>query len=230
MGRPANHARAIAQMCDLLDAAAALAGIPLLALVAIKDSSREISKRAWKKDYGPRRDAIINRSRNHTFTRSDFAAIKAALNDLGTRGNRKAWKYVQGLYPGDLLYLRLTEAYSVPPSDAINDLGTDEPTRVESVQWTYARDPGVRAEVMKRAKGQCEFCGEPGFLKSDGTRYLECHHIIALANDGADRLSNVIALCPTDHREAHFGKSSKEIEKVMIQKVSEILLKLEPTH
>jgi hypothetical protein len=60
--------------------------------------------------------------------------------------------------------------------------------------------------VKLRANGKCEFCGEPGFISTKGTPYLECHHIIALANDGADRMTNVIALCPKDHREAHFGE------------------------
>jgi hypothetical protein len=223
MGRPANHARAVAQMCDLLDAAAALAGVPLLALVAVKDASGEINKMAWKKEYGPRRDAIIGRSESHIFTANDFAAIKGAINDLGTRGNRTAWKYVEGLYPGDLLYLKLTETFSVPPSDAINDLGTDQPDRASAIVTTYARDWQVRSAVLKRANGLCEFCDTPGFLKSDGTRYLECHHIIALANEGADRVTNVIALCPNDHREAHFGQRADEIEKEMIAKVTTII-------
>jgi hypothetical protein len=49
--------------------------------------------------------------------------------------------------------------------------------------------------------------------------YLECHHILALAKDGADRMTNVIAICPGDHREAHFGKRRGEIEAEMIAKV-----------
>lgn len=84
----------------------------------------------------------------------------------------------------------------------------------------YARDPRVRSAVMKRADGRCEYCGEAGFLKLDGSPYLECHHIIALANDGADRLANVIALCPNDHREAHFGLKSAEMEALMIKKIN----------
>jgi len=223
MGRPAGHARAVAQMCDLLDAAAALAGVPLLALVAVRDSSGEINKMAWKKEYGPRRDAIIKKSKEHNFTDRDFALISTALNDLGDRGNRKAWQYVWRLYPDDLLYLRLTETYSVPISDAINDLvsdsdpGTDRPDKAASVVVSYARDPKVRAAVLVRAKGHCEYCSKPGFQKADGSRYLECHHIIALAKDGADRLTNVIALCPNDHREAHFGQRADQIEREMIE-------------
>src|SRR4051812_7244828 len=58
MGRkPAqNHSRAIAQMCDLLDAAACLAGVPLLALVAVRAESGEINEKAWAVEYGARRE------------------------------------------------------------------------------------------------------------------------------------------------------------------------------
>ncbi|MGB8479113.1 MAG: HNH endonuclease signature motif containing protein [Acidobacteriaceae bacterium] len=83
----------------------------------------------------------------------------------------------------------------------------------------YSRDPRVREVVLRRANGQCEFCGELGFVKPDGARYLESHHMIALANDGEDRLTNVIALCPNDHREAHFGERRNEIE---IQKINKV--------
>jgi predicted HNH restriction endonuclease len=50
-------------------------------------------------------------------------------------------------------------------------------------------------------------------------RYLETHHVIFLAHDGADKPTNVIALCPNDHREAHFGKRSAGIEAEMILKL-----------
>lgn len=218
MGRvPArNHARAIAQMCDLLDAAACLAGIPLLALVAVLDSNSQINPKAWKKEYGPRREAIIQRSLDHVFTSSDYAAISATVADFGQRGNRKAWRYLESLYPGDLLYRRLTGAYTASGIDAIDDLGSDTPDRAMSQVWSYARDPRVRAAVLKRAQGKCELCGKPGFVKSDGTRYLESHHVISLANEGADKLTNVIGLCPNDHREAHYGETAEALEQTMI--------------
>jgi hypothetical protein len=74
----------------------------------------------------------------------------------------------------------------------------------------------------RRAAGKCEFCGKLGFLCPDGTRYVECHHIIALADEGADRMTNVIALCPGDHREAHFGERRDELEQQMIQRLAEL--------
>ena len=221
MGRlpPQDHSRAIAQMCDLLDAAACLAGVPLLALIAVREKSGEINPKAWKKEYGPRRDAIIKRSRDHQFLPGDLVAISSALVDLGERGNGKAWRYVQGLYPGDLLYRRLVGDYTDAKSNAVDDLGSDIPDRTRSESWTYARDPRVREAVLHRAAGLCEFCGKLGFVKADGSRYLESHHVIALASDGADRLTNVIALCPDDHREAHFGERSEELERQMVLKL-----------
>jgi hypothetical protein len=206
-------------MCDLLDAAACLAGVPLLALVAVHEHGGGINPKAWKEYAGPRRDAIINRSQRHQFSDDEFAAIGSALRDLADRGNSKAWQYVHGLYPGDLLYRRLIEDYAPPQANAIDDLGTDTADRTQDAVWSYDRDPQVRGAVLQRANGRCEYCGKPGFLKPDGTRYVESHHVIALANDGADRVTNVIALCPSDHREAHFGARSAELEQEMIRKL-----------
>jgi hypothetical protein len=212
---PQNHAKAIAQMCDLLDAAACFAGVPLLALVAVREESGEINRKAWYGD--PRRDAIIKRSEGHRFGTADFDAISKAINDLGPRGNRAAWRYLaRVVFPGDLLYRRVT---GDDVANAIDDLGTDVPDRSRSEGWSYSRDPRVRDEVLRRANGSCEFCGAPGFIKPDSSRYLESHHIIALANDGADRVTNVIALCPNDHREAHFGKRAEQIEAEMVSKL-----------
>jgi predicted HNH restriction endonuclease len=126
---------------------------------------------------------------------------------------------VERLYPGNLLFLRLVGDYTDGNLNAIDDLGADAPDRLMSEVWTYPRDPRVREAVLRRANGQCEFCGELGFIKPDGVRYLESHHVIALANDGEDRLTNVIALRPNDHREAHFGERENEIEAQMIEKL-----------
>ena len=100
---------------------------------------------------------------------------------------------------------------------AIDDLDADligatTPNRISSPSVFFARDNKVRQRVIKRAKGRCEHCGELGFLKSDGTYYVEAHHIISLAKQGPDMLDNVIALCPNHHREAHFGEGWERLE------------------
>ena len=105
--------------------------------------------------------------------------------------------------------------------DAIEDIDTDAQTdRAKFSGYTYVRDATVRDKVKRRAKGCCEYCGKPGFATTGGV-YLECHHIIALADDGADRMSNVIALCPDHHREAHFGQRAEELERQMTSIVKE---------
>jgi 5-methylcytosine-specific restriction endonuclease McrA len=98
----------------------------------------------------------------------------------------------------------------------LDDLGTEDPARVLYAGYTYLHDQKVRSTVLHRAAGRCEYCGEEGFLKEDGSRYLETHHVIALAKDGADKLTNVIALCPNDHREAHFSGRRDSIEQEML--------------
>ena len=224
---PPNHARAVAQMCDLLDAAAALADVPLVALFWVRPSPDKINPKAWKEN-SERRARIIERSRKHSFTKSDFRAIIKALNELDGRGNRKAWKYVRDKLTREEVNRRVAGPYESgipsailkPDPDAIDDLGTDAADRARAVVWSYARNPKVRTAVIKRANGRCENCGALGFLKSDSTHYLETHHIISLAKDGKDRVSNVIALCPNDHREAHFGQRAEELEKEMIKKIA----------
>lgn len=101
--------------------------------------------------------------------------------------------------------------------DAIDDLddtdiGNTAPGRNKSIINLIVRDDNVRRRVIVRAKGRCEYCGELGFLRDDGSHFIEAHHIIFLARQGPDTLKNVIALCPNHHREAHFGKNRKRLE------------------
>jgi predicted HNH restriction endonuclease len=116
----------------------------------------------------------------------------------------------------------IIERRAMPSVDAIDDLGSDRPERVSYTGSRYARDPRVRAAVIRRAGGVCEYCGEQGFKRPDGTRYLEAHHILALADDGEDRMTNVVAICPGEHREVHFGGRREEMEREMIAKVAAV--------
>lgn len=80
--------------------------------------------------------------------------------------------------------------------------------RREQIGFVFVRDPRVREAVLKRAGGRCEHCAQLGFRRSDGAVYLETHHIVPLHEGGPDRVGNVIALCPNDHREAHYGAAA----------------------
>ncbi|MBL4796116.1 MAG: HNH endonuclease [Oleispira sp.] len=76
-----------------------------------------------------------------------------------------------------------------------------------SITANYVRNPDVVAEVLYRAKGVCEQCGNnaPFIRVKDGTPYLEVHHRVPLALGGEDTVKNALAVCPNCHRELHFG-------------------------
>lgn len=99
------------------------------------------------------------------------------------------------------------------------DIGSNRPDRREYHGTFFLRDPRIRRKVIKRANGHCEHCGKRGFMKEDGTCYIEAHHIITLAQQGPDTLENVIGLCPEHHREAHFGKQRLALETAFMSRL-----------
>lgn len=84
------------------------------------------------------------------------------------------------------------------------EIRTDGPRTQELAGTVYIRDAVVRRAALVRAGGRCQLCGESGFRTASGKLYLETHHIVPLSEGGADTLANVVALCATDHRRAHF--------------------------
>jgi 5-methylcytosine-specific restriction endonuclease McrA len=215
----------VAQVCDLLDAATALARVPLLALIAVREASGDINRKAWTGSSVPDglKERILIRSLEHDFAEQDFIAIAKALKELNGLGNHAAWDRVRETFGGRKGLHRFLWDYSSNGNEsAVDDLGSDDPKRTETLTTTYARDPRVRREVERRSNGRCEFCGAIGFSRTDGTRYVETHHIIALANDGVDRVTNVIGLCPNHHKEAHFGNRREALERQMVRMVNKL--------
>jgi len=110
-------------------------------------------------------------------------------------------------------------------STAINDIDADgasneHPEYKRRMAGSYTRSQKIRNAVIERANGRCEECGMLGFLKPDGSRFLETHHIISLSEQGSDQMHNVIALCPNDHRRAHFGKDWLELQESFLAKLT----------
>lgn len=81
------------------------------------------------------------------------------------------------------------------------------PRRIRANVEIFDRNPDVVAEVLFRANGVCEGCCAPAPFKrkSNGSPYLEVHHVMRLADGGKDTVENAIALCPNCHRKSHFG-------------------------
>ncbi|WP_342251434.1 HNH endonuclease [Sphingomonas sp. OTU376] len=100
--------------------------------------------------------------------------------------------------------------------DQFSPLAEPEIRRRDQAGLIYVRDPLVREAALARAGGACEHCGEPGFLRADGTIYLETHHVIPLFERGPDTLANVICLCPNHHREAHSGANAANLRALFL--------------
>jgi 5-methylcytosine-specific restriction protein A len=99
---------------------------------------------------------------------------------------------------------------SEPPPE-----GVERPERVQATTTGFYRNAMVRNYVLKRANGCCEYCDKEGFVMRNGERYLETHHILALSEQGADSVSNVIGLCPNHHKQAHYGVDADRLNDKM---------------
>lgn len=105
----------------------------------------------------------------------------------------------------------------------VDGIGNDDPQYRRRIAGAYFRDDKVRRAVIARAAGKCEYCGETAFRNRDGYGFLEAHHIIALSEEGRDKVSNVIALCPNHHREAHFGERWESLQNEFLTIVAKIV-------
>ena len=105
----------------------------------------------------------------------------------------------------DLPKLREAAIAACHPVGAISD-------PKETVRIAYQRSAQVKRYVLARAQGHCELCEKPAPFnrKSDGSPYLEPHHINRLSDGGLDHPKYVGAICPTCHRLIHFGVNGRQ--------------------
>ncbi len=109
------------------------------------------------------------------------------------------------------------------------ELPEGEAKRKEPTGHVFERSPQVRNYVLERARGKCEWCGAKGFETRAGAMYLETHHIQPLSESGSDTVSNVIALCPNHHREAHFGRETENFKNELLRVVAKLNKSMQPT-
>lgn len=87
----------------------------------------------------------------------------------------------------------------------------------------YERDPKVKAWVLHNSGGTCELCGRQGpFVGTDGSRFLELHHVVPLSEGGPDTTENAVALCPNCHRHVHYGEDRTERTEVLYRRLSRL--------
>lgn len=221
LGRPKEHARAVAQMCDLLDAAAAYSRIPLLALVAVRANSGQINPKAWSGPSTPPevREAIIQRSRAWKFSRVDYDAIEEGLEALQGLGNRAAWRWLRD----EVMPQKLAEVVAgrSPTLGADVDAGAVEGQARLISHLRRERNSALANKKREAAKTEhglkCEGCGSfserlyPGLEAS----LWEVHHrapLSALRAPAHTLMKDLAILCPCCHRAIHRTKPMLSVE------------------
>lgn len=103
--------------------------------------------------------------------------------------------------------------------------GQRRPKRVKiNNNYSYYRDPLVKAWVLAFVNGKCEGCGKSApFQTKEGNPYLEIHHVHSLANKGSDTIQNAVALCPNCHRRCHHSKDQNIFIRQLYKKVDRLV-------
>lgn len=92
----------------------------------------------------------------------------------------------------------------------------------------YKRDSDISQYIKRRAQGYCEYCNNLGpFELEEDIYYLESHHVEFLSEGGIDVLENIVALCPSCHRKAHYGYLKRDEKNEIVKKVTPDDMKLE---
>lgn len=80
--------------------------------------------------------------------------------------------------------------------------------KIRRVLESYER-PSPITQYVKRTRGStCQLCGVSGFVKRDGRRYCEVHHLFHLSRTPPSEClapEFLVVLCPTCHRRMHYA-------------------------
>jgi 5-methylcytosine-specific restriction protein A len=92
------------------------------------------------------------------------------------------------------------------------EANTGKPKRVLREVAVFERNEYVTAYAKRRANGRCDLCGERAPFEVKGVPFLECHHILPLADNGDDTIANAVALCPNCHRRMHMVHTDADLK------------------
>ncbi|MNF49276.1 HNH endonuclease [compost metagenome] len=96
------------------------------------------------------------------------------------------------------------------------------PQQMVSITRSFVRTSKIKQWILENAKGICEGCGQPAPFEMDGTPYLEVHHVKHLVQQGTDRRSNTVALCPNCHRRCHHSSDRDEFTALLYTNVKRL--------
>ena len=80
--------------------------------------------------------------------------------------------------------------------------------KVQRVIEAYERPSSITNQVKKGRGDTCQLCGRRGFVKRDGTRYCEVHHLFHLSKAPPPECLTpefIVVLCANCHRRMHYA-------------------------
>ena len=80
--------------------------------------------------------------------------------------------------------------------------------KIQRIYEAYERPSAITNTVKKQRGDRCQLCEIRGFIKRNGTRYSEAHHVFHLSKnppDDALEPKHLIVLCATCHRRMHYA-------------------------
>ncbi|WP_031542688.1 HNH endonuclease [Mesoplasma photuris] len=83
-----------------------------------------------------------------------------------------------------------------------------------------SRDPRLAIESYEKSNYLCQLDSRhDSFIKNDGTKYLESHHVIWMKFEGifnfkVDVIENLLALCAECHRKVHHANKEERVIKI----------------
>lgn len=106
---------------------------------------------------------------------------------------------------------KLLKKLGIEELRTLAELGSrSKPSRRPVRTNQFIRNEALAELTRRLADGICDLCQEPApFSTADGP-FLECHHVVPLAEGGPDVLTNTVALCPNCHRRAHALRDPKD--------------------
>jgi 5-methylcytosine-specific restriction protein A len=103
-------------------------------------------------------------------------------------------------------------------------VGIASPKKSTSTITAFERDPKVKAWVLQNAGIHCEGCRNVApFESKPGVPYFEVHHVIPLAENGPDTVTNTVALCPNCHRRCHHSRARHEFVRELYEDIPRLL-------
>lgn len=103
------------------------------------------------------------------------------------------------------------------------DLTRETPEKREYLVEVYVRNVAWAKKARETFGDFCIYKNcKNTFLREDGTRYIEVHHIIPLCKGGEEGLWNLCVLCAHHHRMAHYSdvKTRNAIMDYLINEIN----------